>query len=51
MKSGCGLMMHWPIGAHSQTAGDGRRFPVTARTGQVADWTTRGLADAAKQDN
>jgi len=27
---GCGLMMHPPIGAHSQTAGDGRHFRVTA---------------------
>jgi len=27
---GCGLMMHRPIGAHSKTAGDGRRFRVTA---------------------
>jgi len=27
---GCGLMMHRPIGAHSQTAGDGRHFRVTA---------------------
>ena len=26
----CGLMMHRPIGAHSQTTGDGRRFRVTA---------------------
>jgi len=25
---GCGKMMHRPIGAHSQTAGDGRRFEL-----------------------
>ena len=32
LMHGCGLMMHRPISAHahSQAAGDGRRFRVTA---------------------